>query len=113
MPPEAIQEHNYWEGIDLPMAPIPWDTFRALVNLSGVLEADDEQMYNACIAAREHCGLNLRPDEVVPLAVALYSKDLQRLISQLWNEGVQEPTVVIMLRSRSGDSVVQVAMKSC
>jgi hypothetical protein len=109
MPPEELQEHKYWEGIDVPMAAIPWDTFRGPGHLSGVLEVDNEQMYVACIVARENFGLHLDPDEVVPLAVALYNQDLQRLVSQLWDEGDHEPTVGVMLRSRRGEHLVTVA----
>lgn len=112
IPPEEIVAHKYWDGISVPMANIPWDTFRAPGNLSGVLEADNEQMYAACIAARERCGLDLQPDEVVPLAVALYNPDLQRLVAQLWDEGDHEPTVGVMLRSRRVDDLIPVAMKA-
>jgi hypothetical protein len=112
MSPEEQHEHKYWDGVDVPMAAIPWDTFRAPGSLSGVLEADDEQMYAACIAAREHCGLHLEPDEVVPLAVALYNPDLQRLVAQLWEEGDHEPTVGVMLRSRRGRGLDPVAMEA-
>jgi hypothetical protein len=66
------------------MAAIPWDTFRAPGNLSGVFEVDNEKMYAASIAARENYDLCLDPDEVVPLAVALYNEDFRRLVAQAW-----------------------------
>jgi threonine dehydratase len=85
-PPEGNYEHKYWEGIDVPMAAIPWATFRAPGNLSGVFEVDNEQMYAASLAARKHYHLYLDPDEVVPLAVALYNEDFRRLVAQAWGE---------------------------
>lgn len=93
-------QHKYWEGNVAPMAAIPWATFTAPGNLHGVLEVDDQQMYAASIAARDHYNLNLDPDEVVPLAVALYSEDFQRHLFQAWR-GKDWPTVGILLRSRT------------
>jgi hypothetical protein len=58
IPPEGNYEYKYWEGIDVPMAAIPWATFKAPGNLSGVFEVDNEQMYAASIAAREHYDLH-------------------------------------------------------
>ena len=113
MSPGEYDEHRYWEGTDVPMTAIPWATFRTPGNLSGVMEADNEQMYAASLAAREHCGIHLDPDEVVPLAVALYNRDLQRLVRQLWDEGDHEPTIGVILRSRRGEHLVPVAMEAC
>lgn len=104
---EEYREHKYWGGIDVPTTAIPSATFRAPGRLSGSMEADNEQMYAACIAAREHCGLQLEPDEVVPLAVALYNQDLQRLVAR------KRPRVGIMLRSRRVERIVRALTKAC
>jgi threonine dehydratase len=121
IPLEGNYEYKYWEGIDVPMAAIPWATFRAPGNLSGVFEVDNEQMYSASIAAREHYNLYLDPDEVVPLAVALYNEDFRRLVAQAWRQEENEdaggkedgPTVGIILRSRRADRLVPFAINTC
>lgn len=110
MPQEENHTHSYWDGVDTPVAAIPWTTFRTPGNLSGVLEVNDEQMYAASIAARECYGLYLGPDEVVPLAVALYHDEFRRLVAQSWDGEEDGPTVGIILRSRRGRRVVPVAM---
>jgi threonine dehydratase len=114
IPPEENYEHKYWEGIDVPMADIPWATFRAPGNLSGVFEVDNNHMYAASIAAREHYGLFLEPEEVVPLAVALYNEEFRRLVAQASQAcGEDEPTIGIILRSRRAKRLVPVAPKNC
>jgi threonine dehydratase len=105
VPVSQSHEHKYWEGMKIPMAAIPWTTFTEQRNLSGVLEVDDEQMYAASLVARKHFNLHLEPDEVVPLAVALYNADFRRLAVQVCRD-INGPTVGIILRSRRADRVV-------
>lgn len=100
--PEGNHEHEYWEGIELPMATIPWATFREPGNLLSVLEVNDEQMYAASIVAREKYAIYLGPDEVVPLAAALFNEDFRRHAAQAWDGGDEGPTVGVILRSRRG-----------
>lgn len=106
--PEEAQatsyEHQYWDGIEVPMAAIPWATFTAPGNLHEVCEVDNQQMYAASIAARNHYNLQLDPDEAVPLAVVLYNEDFRRHVFQTWETG-QSPTVGIILRSRRDNHV--------
>jgi threonine dehydratase len=113
LPPGETYGHEYWEGVDVPMAAIPWATFREPGNLAGVLEVDNEQIYAAMLAAREAYGLQLDPDEVVPLAVALCHEEFGRLVARTWNGEDEGPTVGIILRSRKGRRVVSVAMEGC
>lgn len=100
--PEENRDHEYWEGVEVPMATIPWATFRDPGCLLGVLEVTDEQMYAASVAAREKYGLYLEPDEVVPLAAALFNEDFRRHAAQAWDGGDEGPTVGVILRSRRG-----------
>jgi len=111
IPPEENYEHKYWEALDVPMATIPWETFRSPGYLSGVFEVDNEQMYAASIAAREHYGLVLEPEEVVPLAVAMYNEEFRRIVAQSSQAlGEEELTVGIILRSRKAERHVAVAL---
>jgi hypothetical protein len=81
------------------MAAIPWATFAAPGNPSGVFEVNNDQMYVASVAAREHYNLYLEPEEVVPLAVALYNEDFRQFVARVWEEE-DGPTVGVILRSR-------------
>lgn len=100
IPREQNYEYKFWEGIEVPMAAIPWATFSTTDNMLGVLEVNSEKMHAASIVAREQYGFDLRPHEVVPLAVALYSEDFQRLVAQVRDEEGEGPTVGVILRSR-------------
>lgn len=111
--PEGNHEHEYWEGVEVPMATIPWATFREPGNLLSVLEVNDEQMYAASVAAREKFGLYLEPDEAVPLAAALFNEDFRRHAAQAWDGGDEGPTVGVILRSRRGQRLVPVGMEVC
>lgn len=113
LPPGETQGHEYWEGVDVPMAAIPWATFRDPGHLAGVLEVDNEQIYAAMLAAREAYGLQLDSDEVVPLAVALCHEEFGRLVARAWDGGDEGPTVGIILRSRRGQRMVSVATEGC
>ena len=84
------------------MSGIPWSTFTAPGQLSGIFEASDEQIHAASAVAREHYKFPLEFDEAVPLAVALYNEDLRWLVDKDARENRRGRKVVIgiILRSR-------------
>ena len=103
IPREQNYEYKYWEGIEVPMAAIPWATFSKTDDLLGVMEVNSVQMHAASVVAREQYGLDLEPHEAVPLAVALYNEDFRRLVAQVRDEEGEGPTIGVILRSRRAD----------
>lgn len=91
--------NRYWAGTKHPMSAIPWSTFTAPGQLSGVFEVNHEQVYAAKILARDHYRLQIEPDEAVPLAVALYNEDFTKLVAKESKKG-RKKVVGIILRSR-------------
>lgn len=96
---QDAQGNRYWADIKHPISSTLWSTFTAPGHLSGVFEADSEQVQAASILAHDNYQLQLEPDESVPLAVALYNEDFQRFIDRESRRG-RKLVVGIVLRSR-------------
>lgn len=96
---QDAQGNRYWADIKHPISQTLWSTFTAPGHLSGVFEVDNEQVHAASILVRDNYGLQLEPDESVPLAVALYNEDFQRFVDRETRRG-RKLVVGIVLRSR-------------
>lgn len=99
VPTQQDKGYRYWAGTKHPMSAIPWRTFTAPGYLSGIFEANNEQVHAASIMARDHYQRRLHPDEAVPLAVALYNEEFQEFASRGATRG-HKRVVGVILRSR-------------
>ena len=99
VPTPQDKGYRYWAGTKHPMSAIPWRTFTAPGLLSTIYEVNNEQVYAACIMARDNYQRLLHPDEAVPLAVALYNEEFQESASKGTKRG-QKRVVGVLLRSR-------------
>lgn len=97
--PQTTPEAEYWRDTEIPLGPVPWSVFTSSGDLAGVFEVDDEALRSASGKVLEACGLNIRPDEAAPLAVALYNDDFRRIASRM-AQRYQGWTVGIILQPR-------------
>lgn len=90
---------EYWKDTEIMMGAVPWSVFTSSGDLAGVFYVDDEAMNAASLKVFEHSGLRLHPDEVVPLAVALYNQDFRRLVTRRLKTR-REWTIGVVLQPR-------------
>ena len=90
---------EYWKDVEIPMGAVPWSVFTSSGGFAGVFDVDDEAMEAASLKVFEHSGLHLQPDEVVPLAVALYNQDFRQIVKRRSRHG-QRWTIGVVLQPR-------------
>lgn len=90
---------QYWKDLEIPIGDVPWSVFTSSGGLAGVFDVNDEAMAAASLKVFERSGLNLHPDEVVPLAVALYNQDFRQIIARKLKHG-RGLTIGVVLQPR-------------
>lgn len=97
MPQQSTSQ--YWKDLEIPIGDVPWSVFTSSGGLAGVFDVDDEAMAAASLKVFEHSGLHLHPDEVVPLAVALYNQDFRQIVARRLKHG-RGFTIGVVLQPR-------------
>jgi threonine dehydratase len=90
---------EYWKDLEIPIGDVPWSVFTSSGGLSGVFDVNDEAMAAASLKVFERSGLHLHPDEVVPLAVALYNQEFRQIIARKLRHG-RGLTIGVVLQPR-------------
>ena len=90
---------EYWKDLEIPIGDVPWSVFTSSGDLAGVFDVDYEAMVDASLKVFEHSGLRLHPDEVVPLAVALYNRDFRQIVARRLKHG-RGLTIGVVLQPR-------------
>lgn len=97
MPQQSKSE--YWKDLEIPIGDVPWSVFTSSGGLAGVFDVNNEAMAAASFKVFERSGLQLHPDEVVPLAVALYNQDFRQIIARKLKHG-RGLTIGVVLQPR-------------
>lgn len=97
MPQQSKSE--YWKDLEIPIGDVPWSVFTSSGGLAGVFDVNDDAMAAASLKVFERTGLHLHPDEVVPLAVALYNQDFRQIIVRRLRHG-RGLTIGVVLQPR-------------
>lgn len=90
---------EYWKDLEIPIGDVPWSVFTSSGGLAAVFDVNDEAMAAATLKVFERSGLHLHPDEVVPLAVALYNQDFRQTIARKLKHG-RGLTIGVVLQPR-------------
>ena len=97
--PQQSKSSEYWKDLEIPIGDVPWSVFTSSGGLAGVFDVDSEAMAAASLKVIERTGLHLHPDEVVPLAVALYNQDFRQIVARRLKHG-RGFTIGVVLQPR-------------